>query len=255
MIKMRKTNLILTLFLAIILLSTMAFPFTVEASPVAPPETGIYILFIGLAVIVVIGLAIFAVWIDRLISKRRRAPPPPVPPAEAPPPTPLAETPLTKCPFCGTETPADAKFCPSCGKLMSVISLPIIKIEGIGPVYAEKLVALGIETSRDLLDAGRTPKGREELAEKTGLSPKLILEWVNLADLIRIKGVSEEYSDLLEEAGVDTVVELSRRTPENLYKKILEVNEEKKLVRRRPTLEMVTNWIEQAKKLSRVVEY
>ena len=135
------------------------------------------------------------------------------------------------------------------------MSVPIKEIEGIGPVYAEKLAALGIKTSKDLLEAGRTRKGREELAEKTGISPKLVLEWVNLSDLIRIKGVSEEYSDLLEEAGVDTIVELSRRTPESLHNKILEVNKEKKLVRRPPTLEMVTSWIEQAKKLPRVVEY
>jgi len=135
------------------------------------------------------------------------------------------------------------------------MSVPIKNIEGIGPVYAEKLVALGIKTSKGLLDAGRTGKGREELAEKTGISPKLILEYVNLADLIRIKGVGEEYSDLLEEAGVDTVVELSRRNPESLRAKILKVNEEKKLVRKPPTLKMVTNWIEQAKKLPRGVEY
>lgn len=135
------------------------------------------------------------------------------------------------------------------------MSVPIKKIEGIGPVYAEKLAAVGIKTSQDLLEAGRTRKGREELAEKIGVSPKPILEWVNLADLIRIKGVSEEYSDLLEEAGVDTVVELSKRNPENLHQRILEINEEKKIVRRPPTLKMVANWSEQAKKLPRIVEY
>jgi len=131
----------------------------------------------------------------------------------------------------------------------------IIDIEGIGPTYAEKLNTIGIKTTYDLLEAGATRKGREELAEKTGISPKLILEWVNLADLFRIKGIGEEYSDLLEEAGVDTVVELSRRNPENLRAKLLEVNEEKKLVRRPPTLNAVRDWIEQAKRLPRKVEY
>ena len=128
-------------------------------------------------------------------------------------------------------------------------------IEGIGPTYAKKLVDAGINTTDDLLEAGATPKGREDLAEKTGISGKLILEWVNLADLLRIKGVGEEYSDLLEEAGVDTVAELARRNAENLHAKISEVNEEKHLVRRPPTLNNVKDWIEQAKKLPRKVEY
>lgn len=131
----------------------------------------------------------------------------------------------------------------------------IEEIEGIGPGYAKKLVEVGVKTTEDLLNVGATKKGRKELAEKTGISEKLILEWVNLADLFRIKGVGEEYSDLLEEVGVDTVVELSKREPENLYAKILEVNKEKKLVRKPPTLEQVKNWIEQAKKLPRKVEY
>ncbi|MEM2896663.1 MAG: DUF4332 domain-containing protein [Candidatus Bathyarchaeia archaeon] len=131
----------------------------------------------------------------------------------------------------------------------------IEKIEGIGPEYANKLVGAGIKNTEDLLNVGATRKGREELAKKTGISEKLILEWVNLADLFRIKGVGEEYSDLLEEAGVDTVIELSKRDPENLHAKMLEVNKEKKLVRRAPTLNEVKSWIKQAKKLPRKVEY
>ena len=135
------------------------------------------------------------------------------------------------------------------------MSYAIKEIEGIGPTYAQKLADANIQTSADLLESGKTPNGRQELAEKTGISTKLILEWVNLADLMRIKGVAEEYSDLLEEAGVDTVAELARRNPENLHAKILEANKEKKLVRRPPPHEMVANWIEQAKKLPRIIEY
>jgi len=135
------------------------------------------------------------------------------------------------------------------------LKLPLIKIEGIGPTYAEKLKGVGLKTAGNLLKAGKTPKGREELAQKTGVTSKLILEWVNLADLCRIKGVGEEYSNLLEEAGVDTVAELANRVPENLLAKILEVNNEKKLVRRPPPLKNVKKWVEQAKKLPRVVEY
>ncbi|MCW4007265.1 MAG: DUF4332 domain-containing protein [Candidatus Bathyarchaeota archaeon] len=128
-------------------------------------------------------------------------------------------------------------------------------IEGIGKTYAQKLTAAGIKTTDDLLEAGATPAGREKLAAKTGISEKMILEWVNLADLLRIKGVGEEYSDLLEEAGVDTVVELANRVPENLHAKMAEVNAKAKLVRRLPTLSEVKDWIEQAKKLPKKVEH
>lgn len=131
----------------------------------------------------------------------------------------------------------------------------IDQIEGIGPIYAQKLINAGITTTDALLNAGATPQGREALAEQTGIAESLILEWVNLADLFRIKGVGEEYSDLLEEAGVDTVAELARRNPENLLAKIIEVNESKNLVRRVPYLSFVESWVQQAKTLPRKVEY
>ena len=131
----------------------------------------------------------------------------------------------------------------------------IVEIEGIGKVYAEKLTGIGIKTTADLLEHCGTAKGREEMAEKTGISEKLLLEWVNLADLFRIKGVGEQFSDLLEESGVDTVVELAQRNPENLYNKMLQVNEEKNLVNRAPHLSEVKSWVEQAKSLPRKVEH
>lgn len=131
----------------------------------------------------------------------------------------------------------------------------LISIEGIGEKYATKLKMVGISTTEALLERGRTPQGRQELSEKTGISEKLILEWVNLADLFRIKGIGEEYSDLLEEAGVDTVVELAQRNADNLYRSLLAANQEKKLVRRMPTLEQIKTWIDQAKKLPRIVTY
>jgi predicted flap endonuclease-1-like 5' DNA nuclease len=131
----------------------------------------------------------------------------------------------------------------------------IIDVEGIGDVYARKLSDAGVSTVEALLDAGRTPKGRETLVEKTGIGHALILKWVNRADLARIKGIGSEYSDLLEFSGVDTVVELGKRVPANLYKKMQEINEEKKLVRKLPVESQVADWVEQAKKLDRVVTY
>ncbi|HQK42344.1 MAG TPA: DUF4332 domain-containing protein [Anaerolineaceae bacterium] len=131
----------------------------------------------------------------------------------------------------------------------------LLDIEGIGPVYSEKLKNAGVKSVESLLKLGATPAGRENIAEKAGIDKRLILEWVNRADLFRIKGVAEEYSDLLEASGVDTVVELAQRNPENLLAKILEVNAEKKLVRRVPTLNAIKDWIEQAKDLPRAIHY
>jgi len=131
----------------------------------------------------------------------------------------------------------------------------ISDIEGIGPVYAEKLSAIGIDTVEALLEAGCTPAGRKDIADKTGIDGSRILRWVNMADLFRIKGVAEEYADLLEAAGVDTVKELRNRNAENLHTKMSEVNAEKNLVRALPSLNTVSGWIEFAKTLEPKVSY
>ena len=128
-------------------------------------------------------------------------------------------------------------------------------VEGIGPVYAEKLRTAGVANTDQLLTAGKTKKGRADLAQKTEISEAMILKWVNMVDLYRIKGVGSEFSELLEASGVDTVKELKHRIPQNLAKKMTEVNEQKKLTRRVPTVEMLTDWIEQAKTLPAAVEY
>jgi predicted flap endonuclease-1-like 5' DNA nuclease len=128
-------------------------------------------------------------------------------------------------------------------------------IEGVGETYAAKMKNAGIETTEALLEKGSTPKGRKEIAQATGIGDAWILKWVNRADLFRIKGIGEEYSDLLEAAGVDTVPELAQRNPENLYAKLGEVNAAKKLVRKIPALTQVNDWIEQAKALPRVMTY
>ena len=128
-------------------------------------------------------------------------------------------------------------------------------VEGIGEVYGAQLREAGIRSIRVLLEKGSTPKGRQEIADKSGISGKRILTWINHADLKRIKGVERQYSELLEAAGVDTVVELAQRNPENLHQKMLETNAEKRLVRRPPSLSMVTKWVVQAKTLPRAIHY
>lgn len=131
----------------------------------------------------------------------------------------------------------------------------IIDILGIGPVYAEKLVAVGIETVPQLLEKGKTPQGRKELEETTGIRHDLILTWVNHADLFRVKGIGPQFSELLEAAGVDTVKELARRNAENLEKTMLEVNEKEHRTKRVPTAGELQKMIDQAKELPGVVTY
>jgi predicted flap endonuclease-1-like 5' DNA nuclease len=128
-------------------------------------------------------------------------------------------------------------------------------VEGIGEVYAGKLKEVGVDSPQALLERGSTPNGRKELAEATEISPHLILKWVNHVDLYRINGVGSEYADLLEAAGVDTVVELAQRNPANLFEKLSEVNEEKALVRKLPTHTQVEDWVAQAKGLPRMISY
>lgn len=128
-------------------------------------------------------------------------------------------------------------------------------VEGIGEVYAAKLREAGIRSIPALLEAGSTPKGRQKISDDSGISGKRILTWINHADLKRINGVERQYAELLEAAGVDTVVELAQRNPENLMEKMLETNQEKRLVRRPPSLKMVEKWIEQAKSLPRAIHY
>ena len=131
----------------------------------------------------------------------------------------------------------------------------IIRIEGIGEVYAEKLKAAGIATTETLLEQGSTREGRQKIADGTGISHSLILRWVNHADLFRIKGVEGQYAELLEAAGVDSIPELAQRNPANLHAALVEVNEAKNLVRKLPTPEQVADWVGQAKAMPRAVTH
>ena len=133
----------------------------------------------------------------------------------------------------------------------------IEEIEGIGKVHGPKLQAAGIKTVAGLLAGGQTPKGRKELAEATGIDGTLILKWVNMADLFRVKGIGPEYSELLEKAGIDTIKELRHRVAEKLHAKLAEVNAAggQPLVRVLLDLKAVQSWVEQAKQLEPMLTY
>ena len=133
--------------------------------------------------------------------------------------------------------------------------MKIVDIEGVGPAHAAKLQAAGVVTTDDLLAKGGKKKGRESLAATTGISEKLILEWTNHADLMRIDGVGSEYSDLLEAAGVDSPAELAQRNAANLATTFAELDAARNTVRRIPSQAVIEGWIAQAKKMEKMVEH
>jgi predicted flap endonuclease-1-like 5' DNA nuclease len=131
----------------------------------------------------------------------------------------------------------------------------LLEVEGIGAANAQRLEKIGVTSIEQLLRDGASPAGRRRLATESGIDERKLLEWVNHADLMRIKGVGSEYSDLLEAAGVDSVPELANRNAENLLAKMAEVNAAKKLVRRDPSLSEVQRWVAEAKTLDRIVTH
>lgn len=135
------------------------------------------------------------------------------------------------------------------------MSYPVAEIEGIGKAIAAKLAGAGVKTTADLLDQCGSAAGRKAMVGKTGIDERKLLDFVNMADLMRITGVAGEFSELLEAGGVDTVKELQHRNAENLAAKLAEVNEKKKLTRRTPSSSEVGRWIEQAKSLPPMVSH
>jgi predicted flap endonuclease-1-like 5' DNA nuclease len=135
------------------------------------------------------------------------------------------------------------------------MSYKIEAIEGIGPKYAAMLRKAGIKSTKALLAKGATRKGRKAVAEETGIEDTYILKWSNMCDLMRIKGVGEEYSELLEAAGVDTVKELKMRRPDNLCKAMADANAKRNMVRQLPSQSQVERWVAQAKTLEAMMEY
>ena len=131
----------------------------------------------------------------------------------------------------------------------------LAKIKRIGKISSQKLKWAGIDTVEILLERGSTRRDRQIIAGETGISSKRILEWVNHVDLFRISGVGEDYAVLLEAAGVNTILELSQRDPEELTVSIAFINQEKDLVRRQPALAVVKRWVKEARKLPQLIEY
>ena len=135
------------------------------------------------------------------------------------------------------------------------MSLTLGELKGINDALINLLKAQGLIDSDTLLEATRTPKGRKDLADTIGIDKTVILELANRADLARIKGIGRVYSDLMEEAGVDTIKELSKRVPQNLHAKLVEINSVRQLTQRPPSADQVAGFVDQAKELPAMLEY
>ena len=138
--------------------------------------------------------------------------------------------------------------------LLRQMAPPPQQEEQLTDINKDNVLQVELDAQNQLTCNGKvmTPKA---LAEETGIADSLILKWTNHADLFRIKGVGPQFSELLEAAGVDTVKELRNRKPENLAAKVLEINEQKHLVRRVPVLKEIIKMVNQAKELPPMMTY
>ena len=135
------------------------------------------------------------------------------------------------------------------------MSLTLGELRGITDTVLNALKAQGISDSDSLLETTRTPQDRKNLSSMSGVDGGVILELANRADLARVKGIGRVYSDLMEEAGIDTVKELAQRSPKNLHVKLIEINSVRQFTQRPPSEEQIADFVEQAKALPRMLEY
>lgn len=126
-------------------------------------------------------------------------------------------------------------------------------IEGIGAEHASVLSRAGVTHVRHLLQRAATASGRDALSRETGLSDAQLLEWLNHIDIMRIRGVGAEYSDLLEAAGVVSPRELARHSPAQLATLLAQTNARHPLVRRVPSEKVLAGWISEARTLPRLI--
>ena len=115
----------------------------------------------------------------------------------------------------------------------------IIEIEGIGPTSRQKLDKAHISTVEELLKRGASRTGRKQISENSGIDVETILDWVNIADLLRLDGIDSQLAYLLKLAGIDTIKELRTRNPINLHDKLIETKENSKTIKVVFSLEII----------------
>ena len=122
----------------------------------------------------------------------------------------------------------------------------IAEIKGMPPEAHAKLQEKGITHNEHLLEHAQDPQKRNALLKHLGVNSAQLTEWTNRADLMRLKGVSTQMSNLLEECGVDSCKELQHRTVDHLHAKLHEINDAKKLAHHVPPKAQIEAWIKEA---------
>ena len=135
------------------------------------------------------------------------------------------------------------------------MSVNLGELKGITDAVLNMLKAQGLGNSDELLDVAKTPEGRKDLSQTIGVNAAIILDLANRADLARVKGIGRVYSDLMEEAGVDTVKELAQRVPASLHAMLIKINAKRQLTQRPPSIDQVANFVHQAQALPGMLEY
>jgi hypothetical protein len=100
---------------------------------------------------------------------------------------------------------------------------------GISTDTISKLEKIGIKNTFELFDKIITRKSRKELEILAGIANLEIMELTKLTDLSRIKWVGAMFARVLFESGFDTLEKVSKAKHEDLYKRITQLNKERKL--------------------------
>jgi predicted flap endonuclease-1-like 5' DNA nuclease len=200
------------------------------------------------------GTIVFVIYALIYRTPKKKKLPPMITPTYPSAPVPAPTTPVTSSVIMSRKPQEKKRQRKVKRRTYIALDQDIETIEGIGPTYGNKLRNSGVKVVGDLLRAGSTRSGRRVLANKIDVAPGTLLKWVYRADFFRIRGIGTQYSSLLESAGVNTVPDLSRRNPKNLYAKLRAINRKKNLVRRVPPYRTIQVWIKSAKNLKRIVK-
>ena len=126
--------------------------------------------------------------------------------------------------------------------------------QAIPAADAAKLKAAGVPTTFALLEKAADTRSRKSLAKETKISERMLEGWVQMADVLRVKGIGPDVARLLAAVGVKTVAQLRGSDATKLEADILKVNEKAQLSKNPPSKEHLAAWIGQAKELPIVLK-